>query len=221
MRIKSIKNRGGVFLLSVSLFFFQVFLIASNANAFEFISSDGNKKISVNTQLIITANTQKPSPSSLPQNAVVNRKISVNKSKKAPSQAVEPYRCKHKNTYNDLVKQFAARYGVNRDLITAIISVESCFNHRAVSPKGAKGLMQLMPATAKRFAVKNSFDPEQNIKGGVRYLQFLINRFKGDYKLAIAAYNAGEGAVEHYKGIPPYQETQQYTRRVVALLRGL
>ena len=106
-------------------------------------------------------------------------------------------------------------YGVPDQLVTAVIRAESGFNPRAVSRKGAQGLMQLMPATASNLGVRNSFDPRQNIHGGVRHLRGLIDRFPGNLPLAIAAYNAGEKAVLTYGGIPPYPETQDYVGKVL------
>lgn len=113
----------------------------------------------------------------------------------------------------DLVQDTAAAYEVSPALVESVISVESNYNPNAISPKGAQGLMQLMPATARRFGVKNSFDPKQNIEGGVRYLKFLQETFK-DERLAIAAYNAGEGAVQKYGNVPPYAETVSYVAKV-------
>ncbi|MEE9331879.1 MAG: lytic transglycosylase domain-containing protein, partial [Methylophilaceae bacterium] len=97
--------------------------------------------------------------------------------------------------------------------------VESNFNPKATSPKNAQGLMQLIPATAKRFHVKNPYNPEDNIKGGLAYLQWLMAYFEGDVRLVAAAYNAGEGAVNKYKGIPPYRETRNYVRKIYKLYR--
>jgi soluble lytic murein transglycosylase-like protein len=105
-------------------------------------------------------------------------------------------------------------YGVDEAIVRAIIHAESAFNPNALSRVGAQGLMQLMPATARRFGVGNAFDAAQNIRGGVQYLAFLLKRFNGDLSLAAAGYNAGEGAVDKYKGVPPYSETQRYVQRV-------
>ncbi len=116
--------------------------------------------------------------------------------------------------YADLINEIARQEGVDPDLVKAIIRVESNFNQFAISRKGAQGLMQLMPGTAGRYAVRNSFDAEANIRGGVRYLRSLQDQF-GDLSLALASYNAGENAVLRYRGIPPYPETKQYVRRVL------
>ncbi len=114
-----------------------------------------------------------------------------------------------------LIRSAADRYGVDARLVEAIIAVESAFDPGAVSPKGAMGLMQLMPETAGRYAVQNPFDPLQNIAGGVRYLRDLLVRFQGDLQWALAAYNAGETAVSIYQGIPPYRETRNYVTKVL------
>lgn len=122
------------------------------------------------------------------------------------------------NHYSSIIDDAAKEHSVEPSLIRALIHTESAFNPRAVSPKGARGLMQLMPEIARFLGVKNSFDPLQNISGGTRHLALLIKRYGGNLKLALAAYNAGEQAVEQYKGIPPYRETQEYVRRVLALM---
>lgn len=120
--------------------------------------------------------------------------------------------------YDELIKKASGRYNVEPALVKAIIKAESNFNHRAVSPKGARGLMQLMPATASSLQVRDSFHPENNIEGGVKYVRYLLNFFNGNLPLALAAYNAGENAVVRYGGIPPYRETQTYVRRVLSYL---
>ena len=120
--------------------------------------------------------------------------------------------------FNDLAQQKGQKYGVNPNFIKAIISVESAGNINAVSPVGAKGLMQLMPATAERMGVSRSelFMPERNMEAGVKYISYLSRLFNNDPRLVAAGYNAGEGAVMKYKGIPPYRETQNYAPAVVA-----
>lgn len=121
-------------------------------------------------------------------------------------------------TYEPLIRQHAYQHGIRADLVRAVIQVESAFNPRAVSPKGAKGLMQLMPATAMSFGVLDPFNPGENIRAGVGYLRQLLDRYNNNEQLALAAYNAGPGAVDKYGSkIPPYQETQNYVRRITSL----
>ena len=122
--------------------------------------------------------------------------------------------------FDALINAAAALHGVSRELVRAIIQVESDFDRLAVSTAGARGLMQLMPATARRLGVTNSFDARQNIFAGTRYLRILLDTYGEDVSLSIAAYNAGEAAVARYRGIPPFRETQNYVRRVNALLGG-
>lgn len=117
-----------------------------------------------------------------------------------------------------LVRRLAPAYRLNPNLVLAVIEVESNFDPRARSPKNAQGLMQLIPETAERFGVRDVWDAEQNIRGGMAYLRWLTRHFDGDLELVLAAYNAGEGAVERYGGIPPYAETQDYVRRVIERL---
>ena len=119
--------------------------------------------------------------------------------------------------YQAEIRAAAKDYGVDEAIVRAIIHAESAFNPNALSRVGAQGLMQLMPATARRFGVGNAFDAGQNIRGGVQYLAFLLKRFNGDLSLTAAGYNAGEGAVDKYKGVPPYSETQRYVQRVGVL----
>jgi hypothetical protein len=117
--------------------------------------------------------------------------------------------------YVNEIRDAAERYGVPVKLVSAVIRAESGFNPRAVSRTGAQGLMQLMPGTASILGVRNSFDPRENINGGVRHLRGLMDRFPQNLPLAIAAYNAGEKAVTQYRGIPPYPETQDYVTKVM------
>ena len=117
-----------------------------------------------------------------------------------------------------LIDERAAHHGVDTRLARAVVMVESNYQPEAVSPKGAMGLMQLMPATARQYALDDPFDPRQNLDAGLRHLRGLLDRYgKGRESLALAAYNAGEGAVSRYGGIPPYRETQDYVRRILTL----
>jgi hypothetical protein len=120
--------------------------------------------------------------------------------------------------FDPFIVEAAATHNVDTELIRAVIQVESEFDHRAVSSKGARGLMQLMPDTARRLGVANAFDPRQNILGGTRYLRLLLDMFSGDTALATAAYNAGENAVLRYGGVPPFKETRGYVAKIQALL---
>jgi soluble lytic murein transglycosylase-like protein len=121
------------------------------------------------------------------------------------------------NLFDEVILKHAKMHGVDFNLIKAVIKAESNFNHRAVSPKGAKGLMQLMPGTARRYGVRDVFDPDENIGGGVRYLKYLLTMFNHDLKPALAAYNAGENAVLRVKGIPPYRETIDYVKKIIRM----
>lgn len=122
--------------------------------------------------------------------------------------------------FEPIISQCSTDYGVERSLVKAVIHAESSYNPQAVSRTGARGLMQLMPGTAQDLKVVNSFDPQDNISGGVRYLRFLLDTFRGDVPLALAAYNAGLSKVAKYGGIPPYQETRNYVARVLALQKS-
>ena len=122
--------------------------------------------------------------------------------------------------FASMIQQAAKKYNVNPALVNAVIKAESNFNAGAVSQAGALGLMQLMPATAKGLGVDDPLNPAQNIEGGVKFLSNLLKRYDGNVELALAAYNAGPGAVDKYKGIPPYQETQTYVNRIMNYLQS-
>jgi len=125
-----------------------------------------------------------------------------------------------RSRYDEIIERYSARYGVDPVLVRAVIQVESDFNPNCVSHKGARGLMQLMPATAARFGVQRIHDPSENIHGGVKYLRELLTMFNGNKELAVAAYNAGENAVIRYGNrIPPYAETTHYVPKVLGLYR--
>ena len=123
--------------------------------------------------------------------------------------------------YQSSISEASRLHGVNENLIKSVITAESCFKVRARSHKGARGLMQLMPATARRFGVKNSYSSHQNIRAGAEYLRWLLDRYKGNVHFALAGYNAGEGKVDRYGGIPPYKETREYVRRVMGVYKTL
>jgi soluble lytic murein transglycosylase-like protein len=141
------------------------------------------------------------------------RTYSVERS--ASLRATRPADQSYENRYDDLIDAYARQYGVRGDLVRAVIQVESGFNPRARSSKGAMGLMQLMSGTASDLGVTNPYNPEENIRGGVAYLRTLLDRYSNDEQLALAAYNAGPGAVDRYGNrVPPYRETRDYVNRV-------
>ncbi|NWK73912.1 lytic transglycosylase domain-containing protein [Acinetobacter cumulans] len=135
--------------------------------------------------------------------------------------SVLPSYSRNKNAFDHIIKQAAQQHGVSEGLIKAVMHTESGFNVNARSPVGAQGLMQLMPATARRFNVSNAYDPFQNIMAGARYLAWLTKRFNGNTSLVLAGYNAGEGNVQKYGGVPPFRETQDYVRRVTSRYNNL
>jgi soluble lytic murein transglycosylase-like protein len=128
--------------------------------------------------------------------------------------ATTPLKTAKSAPYEASIKQHARNQQVAADLVRAVIQVESAFNPMAVSSKGAMGLMQLMPATARELGVRNPFDPDQNIRGGVTYLKRLLDRYNGNVELALAAYNAGIGNVEKYGDVPPFKETKNYVNKI-------
>lgn len=119
-------------------------------------------------------------------------------------------------SYDELIRKISRKYNMDPELIKAVIKAESNFNPKAVSRAGARGLMQLMPDTARYLGVKDIDDPKDNVDGGVRYLKYLMKKFDNDLSLVLAAYNAGEDVVRKYKGIPPYKETKLYVKKVLA-----
>jgi soluble lytic murein transglycosylase-like protein len=133
-----------------------------------------------------------------------------------PASSVGPAREDLKLQYDPIIRSHALKYKVPAELIHSIIKAESNYDYRAVSPKGAAGLMQLMPETAAQYGVEDRFDPEDNIMGGVKYLKDLIKLYNNNTKMVLAAYNAGQEALKKFNGIPPYAETRQYIRRVMA-----
>jgi soluble lytic murein transglycosylase-like protein len=140
--------------------------------------------------------------------------------KRATDHAWLAARLSRPSEYDHLINQAASNHSLDPRLVKAVALVESGFNPAAVSPKGARGLMQLMPATARGQGVSNVHDPAQNIAGGTRYLSHLLNLFDGNLEKSLAAYNAGEGAVARYGGIPPYVETRDYVRKALTAYYG-
>ncbi|HEX3352937.1 MAG TPA: lytic transglycosylase domain-containing protein [Terriglobales bacterium] len=129
--------------------------------------------------------------------------------------AIAPPAPAKSQSLNEVINTISDRHHIDPDLINSVIHAESGFNPRAVSPKGARGLMQLMPQTASKLGVSNSFDPTANVEGGTRYLSELLQRYNFDVVKALAAYNAGPGRVEQYRGVPPYYETRVYVAKIV------
>ncbi len=140
-----------------------------------------------------------------------NKRLSDLKSKRPDKQSP---------VYDQIIHSKSLKYNIEPSLVNAVIKVESNWNSKAVSGKGAKGLMQLMPSTARELNVKNPFNPEENIEGGVKYLRYLLDKFDGDLSLALAAYNAGPDAIKRFRGIPPFPETRKYVKRVLSLYKG-
>jgi soluble lytic murein transglycosylase len=138
-------------------------------------------------------------------------KLYIKTTRKTPSKFIKEY--------EGIILQASRRFEVDASLVKAIIKAESYFDHKAVSHKGAQGLMQLMPQTSNAMAVENPFDPEENIFGGTRYLSLLLKRFKNDKRLAVAAYNAGPERVESCNGIPPIAETERFVKKVMNYYR--
>jgi soluble lytic murein transglycosylase-like protein len=148
-------------------------------------------------------------PSSLIQGIVPDEIVDEVAAAVAAAPAADP------DDMHRLIAETAKRHGLDPDLVLAVVSVESAFRPNAVSPKGAQGLMQLMPGTARELGVTDPLDPAANLDGGTRYLNALLRQFNGDLKRALAAYNAGAGAVNRHRGVPPYRETREYVQKVL------
>ncbi len=139
-------------------------------------------------------------------------------SRKKPEVSFLTLKREPKDTFNEIIAAAAEKYSVDPEIIHAVVNTESYYRPNAVSAKGAQGLMQLMPETAKDLGVTNAFDPAQNVDGGTKHLKYLIEKYDGKLALALAAYNAGEGTVGKYGGIPPYSETIQYIEKIERLI---
>lgn len=183
--------------------------IAQSATAgpiYVYHQRDGTKKFS-----------NVPPPSGVKAQVFTARKSSFSWYRVRPSYGGPNLFKLYGNTFDELISQAALKTGLERSLIKAVIHAESGFNPKAISPKGARGLMQLMPGTARDLGVRDSFSPHENIAGGSQYLAMLLRRFKGNVVHALAAYNAGMDNVDKYKGIPPFQETRNYVNTVTKL----
>ena len=201
---------------------------ALRASAFTASAALGNNTLRYCLILMLAAPAFAASPGGLPQGHITTtvqadaKTGRLVRSTVVPPLAVQPRAILKKPAspqLDEMIDSIADEQGVETHLVHSVIRAESDYNANAVSPKGAQGLMQLIPATARRFGVANTFDVKENIEGGVRYLRFLLDYYQGDYPRAIAAYNAGEGAVDKYHGIPPFAETQNYVFRVARNLR--
>jgi len=157
-------------------------------------------------------------------------KVHADKNRSSPRIATAPRTSNEKSrvnsssaipvSYLNIINSACERFGVDPSLVHAIVKVESDFNPYAISRKGAMGLMQLMPQTADTMNVRNTFSPDENVEGGVKYLRYLLDRYEGNISLSLAAYNAGETAVKKWGTIPPYKETQEYVRKVLQIYNG-
>jgi soluble lytic murein transglycosylase-like protein len=188
-----------IFLVKILVFFFFFYQVSDSsafATVYEF-NSDGSVETFEAKDYLSSSRHQKIGQREFAQN----------------------FKGKTVGQFTAYISKAAEKYKVDENLIHAVISAESSYNPNAVSPKGAGGLMQLMPDTAKQYGVIDRFSPEENIEGGTRYLKFLLDRYGGDVSLAVAAYNAGEGAVDKYDGIPPYAETEAYVEKISLILK--
>ncbi|OIR16361.1 membrane-bound lytic murein transglycosylase C precursor [mine drainage metagenome] len=195
-------------ILSVLFWFGIGCSLPVKADIYEYTSNDG---------MVYLSNVQKNSQ----YKVLISVPPEPPTEKEPPAQPDKPpFNHADKSSYNQLIKGIARKYGVDSALLHAVITVESKYNPRAVSNKGAVGLMQLMPKIARQYGIDNLYDPAQNVQGGAQYLRDLLNKFNGDVSLALAAYNAGEIAVaRNGNRIPPYRETRDYVPRVLHFYR--
>ncbi len=176
------------------------------------LAASATQTIPVRTTIVVKADVK---TGKLVRSVIVEPRQITPVSTEQPAAAI----AQKSENLDEIIERVAGEQGVEGPLVHSVIRAESNYNPHALSAKGAQGIMQLIPATAKRFGVNNAFDAEENIQGGVRYLRFLLDYFKGDYARAIAGYNAGETAVDRYHGIPPYAETQNYVYQVAKNLK--
>lgn len=204
MLTKTMRNSSkGLLILIFSVGLFLLLNLETSAEIYKYVDEEG-----------IVHYTDRPKNSNYKLLQIFN-KFSYNSNNKKPQTAK-----KDLGHLKPIIEEVAQRYGQDPKLIQSIISRESNFDSNAVSSKGAIGLMQLMPQTAKRFNVKNPFHPKDNIEGGVAYLDHLMRLFDNDLELALAAYNAGENNVMNYSGIPPFKETRNYVKNIMNSYNG-
>ncbi len=228
--LQQIAPRGLLLVLSLGLA-----SAACEADVFKYVDSEGNiyfsdeplhgKNLKLEwkrTSRRLAAENREQSKAELEQRARAMARVKARLDGESlsistrPSEPVSGSMAVRRARYRHLIDRNAARFGLSADLLHAVIRTESAYKANALSHAGACGLMQLMPATARRFKVNSIWDPAENIRGGAEYLRFLLNLFDGDLRLALAGYNAGEGAVKKYGyQIPPYRETQDYVRKVL------
>lgn len=151
--------------------------------------------------------------------SILDSKLNTAQTQSSTNKVFSP-QSTNKTEIEGLIEKYSERNGLDKDFVKALVKQESGFNPNATSKCGAMGLMQLMPGTAQGLGVTNPYDAEQNIAGGTKYLRSMIDRFQGNEKLALAAYNAGPNAVKKYGGIPPYQETQNYVKNIMSMYQG-
>jgi soluble lytic murein transglycosylase-like protein len=193
---------------SVVLFLLLFFASGASADIYRYVDENG-----------VTCYTDAPFGKKIQK--VISEKKSVDPAAKQPVAKIRQVKTSDsKADYSSYIQKSAQKYEIAPELIHAVIKTESNGNHRAVSKKGAMGLMQLMPSTASDMNVGNPFDPEENIEGGTRYLRYLLEKFNGNLTLAVAAYNSGPKTVERYGNVPPISETKQYVDRVFSLYNG-
>lgn len=194
--------------------------LVTTVNADELSLENRLKEFNQPTVIASVSNKASSQPAVV-KTAVKKKTVRSSRLKRACYQSSASAIRKTAQSFQPYISANSRRYAVDEALIISVITAESCFRQTARSHKGAQGLMQLIPATAKRFGVRDAYKPAQNIQGGTRYLRFLMKRFSGNMRYAIAAYNAGEGAVDRYGGIPPYRETQEYVKRVMGVYNRL
>jgi soluble lytic murein transglycosylase-like protein len=211
--------------LSFSIIFLLLYSTSASANIYSYISTDGSsiltdKRIKKEGYTLIKVYKIKKKKSPLFIKTRTSKKTTRNNGI-VHSCADKQHLTSKARAYQRTIQVYSRIYGVEEELIHAIVKQESCFNEKAHSRSGAIGLMQLMPGTADMMKISNPWDPEQNIQAGVKYISKMLNLFKGKKRFALAAYNAGPGNVKKYRGIPPFYETKNYVKKVMKEYRYL